>query len=293
MRSLLFVPGDDRRKLDKGLVSGADVLLVDLEDSVAPARKAEGRRVTADFLGEAGALPDRPTLFVRVNDISGPWIGEDLDAVIAAGAEGILLPKCRSGQDVALLSAKIAVREAEGGKPEGLVRIIPIATETADALFAMGTYSGASQRLAGLTWGAEDLAADIGAETNRLPDGGYADPYRLARSLALLAATAAAVPAIDTVFTTFRDEAGLRAECEAARRDGFSAKMAIHPAQVPVINAVFTPDARAITRAKRIVAHFAENPDSGVVGIDGEMIDRPHLRQAERLLARAKAAGAI
>jgi citrate lyase subunit beta/citryl-CoA lyase len=291
MRSLLFVPGDDPRKLEKGLASGADALLIDLEDSVASLRKEAARRTVADFLGQAAATGPRPRLFVRVNDLSGGLVGGDLDAVVPAGAEGILLPKSRSGQDVAFLSAQIAVREAESGLADGAVVIVPIATETAAGLFAMGTYARASRRLAGITWGAEDLAAEIGAETNRLADGSYADPYRLARSLTLLAAAAAEVPAIDTVFTAFRDEAGLKAECEAARRDGFTAKMAIHPAQVATINAVFTPEARAIARARRIVDHFAENPDSGVVGIDGEMIDRPHLRQAERLLTRARAAG--
>jgi citrate lyase subunit beta / citryl-CoA lyase len=286
MRSLLFVPGEDARKLAKGLQSGADVLLVDLEDSVASGRKAEARAITAAFLREFAGLAERPGLFVRVNAFDTEMTDADLDAVIPAGAEGIMLPKSRNGQDVAYLSARIAVREAESGRPDGGVRIIAIATETAGSLFGLGTYAGASQRLAGLAWGAEDLAADLGAETNRRPDGNYADPYRLARTLTLLGANAAAAAAVDTVFTAFRDLDGLRAEAEAARRDGFTAKMAIHPAQVPVINAVFTPGEEAQARARKIVAYFAANPDSGVTAIDGEMIDRPHLRQAERLLAR-------
>jgi citrate lyase subunit beta/citryl-CoA lyase len=286
MRSLLFVPGDDARKLAKGLASGADALLVDLEDSVAPARKAEARGVTAAFLRENVGAPSRPRLFVRVNAFDSGLTDADLDAVVPAGPDGIMLPKSRHGQDIAYLSARIAVREAESDVPDGSLRILAIATETAESLFHLGSYAGASHRLAGLAWGAEDLAADLGAETNRRPDGVYADPYRLARTLTLLGAKAAGVAAIDTVFTALRDLGGLKAEAEAARRDGFTAKMAIHPAQVPVINAVFTPDEAAVARARKIVAHFAANPASGVTAIDGEMIDRPHLRQAERLLAR-------
>jgi citrate lyase subunit beta / citryl-CoA lyase len=290
MRSLLFVPGDDERKLAKGLGSGADALLVDLEDSVAPARKAEGRRIAADFIRQAKSEARRPRLYVRVNAMQTGLTGDDLDAVVAAAPDGVMLPKSQSGDDVKLLSSMIAVREAENALPDGGTRIIPIATETARALFTLGTYAGASRRLAGLTWGAEDLSADLGAETNKLPDGGWTDPYRLARALCLMGANAAEVRAIDTVFTNFRDMDGLRTEAEAARRDGFTAKMAIHPAQVPVINAVFTPTPEMIARSRRIVAVFAENPGLGVVGMDGEMLDMPHLRRAERILAQADAA---
>jgi citrate lyase subunit beta / citryl-CoA lyase len=291
MRSLLFVPGDDERKLAKGLASGADALIVDLEDSVALPRKPEARRLAAAFIADARRAERRPRLYLRINALGSGLANDDLDAVAPAGPDGVMLPKSRSGDDVALLSAKLAVREAESGLPDGSIRIVAIATETAASLFHMGSYAGASHRLAGLTWGAEDLSADLGAEGNRLADGGYADPYRLARSLCLFAATAAEVAAIDTVFTNFRDADGLRAEAEAARRDGFTAKMAIHPAQVGPINAVFTPSLTAIERAKRIVALFAANPDSGVIGLDGEMLDRPHVRRAERILAAAKAAG--
>jgi citrate lyase subunit beta / citryl-CoA lyase len=293
MRSLLFVPGDDEKKLAKGLASGADALLIDLEDSVALARKPEARRITAAFLAEAGKTSNRPRLFVRINDHSTGLVSQDLDAIMPAAPDGIMLPKSQSGDDVSLLSAKLAVREAESGLPDGQTRIIAIATETARSLFHMGTYVGISARLTGLTWGAEDLSADLGAETNRLDDGTYADPYRLARALCLFAAHAAEAQPIDTVYTNFRDLDGLRLECEAARRDGFSGKMAIHPAQVAVINSVFTPTAEAIARARRIVAFFDANPDAGVTGFDGEMIDRPHVRRAERILAAAKAAGVL
>ncbi len=291
MRSLLFVPGDDERKLAKGLGSGADCLLVDLEDSVSPSRKPDARRLTAAFIRDAKQSKSRPRLFVRINGHGSGYLTDDLDGVMPAGPDGIMLPKCQSGDDVSLLSAKLAVREAENTLPDGATAIIAIATETARSLFHMGTYVGVSQRLAGLTWGAEDLSADLGAETNRLSDGSYADAYRLARALCLVAASASEVAAIDTVFTNFRDMDGLRSESEAARREGYSGKMAIHPAQVPVINEVFTPSAAAVERARRIVDLFAAQPDAGVIGLDGEMLDRPHIRRAERILAAAAAAG--
>jgi citrate lyase subunit beta / citryl-CoA lyase len=291
MRSLLFVPGDDEKKLSKALLSGADVLLLDLEDSVSHSRKAIAREITRDLIASAHQLSTRPLLYVRVNAHSSGLTVEDIDAVMKAEPDGIILPKSESGDDVALLSARLAVREAENDLESGHAKIIAIATETAKSIFHMGSYCGISQRLTGLTWGAEDLSADLGAETNRLHSGTYTDPYRLARSLCLFAASAAQVAAIDTVYTNFRDLEGLRAETEAARRDGFSGKMAIHPAQVSIINEVFTPTVDAVARAKKIIEYFAKNPDSGVVGIDGEMIDRPHIRRAERILDAARKAG--
>jgi citrate lyase subunit beta / citryl-CoA lyase len=291
MRSLLFIPGDDEKKLGKGLGSGADVLLIDLEDSVALTRKPEARRLTSAFIAEARKTVVRPRLFVRINAHGTGMVSDDLDAVMPSGPEGIMLPKSQSGEDVALLSAKLAVREAENGLEDGRTEIMPVATETAVSLFHLGSYAGISHRLTGLTWGAEDLSADLGAETNRLEDGRYTDPYRLARALCLFGASAAAAAPIDTVYTNFRDLEGLRRECEAARRDGFTGKMAIHPAQVAVINEVFTPSAATVERARRIVALFAENPGLGVVGLDGEMLDMPHLRRAERILGAARKAG--
>jgi citrate lyase subunit beta/citryl-CoA lyase len=287
MRSLLFVPGDSPRKLAKGLDSGADALIVDLEDSVAADRKDTARKTTLAFLNEVGAVPQRPRLLVRVNGLDTGLIDADLDAVVAGRPDAILLPKAEGGPSVIHLDAKLAAREAIAALPDGAIRIMAIATETAAALFVAGTYAGASRRLAGLTWGAEDRSADLGAETNRDEDGRFTGPFRLARSLCVAAAAAAKVPALDTVFVDFRNAQGLRRECEEARRDGFTGKLAIHPAQVAVINEVFTPSSAEIARAQAVVAAFASTPGVGVVGIDGVMYDRPHLERARRLLARA------
>jgi citrate lyase subunit beta/citryl-CoA lyase len=289
MRSLLFVPGDSARKLEKGLGSGADALIIDLEDSVALAAKPEARRVTAGFLRDAVSQARRPRLFVRVNGLTTGLTDADLDGVMAAGPDGIVLPKAVGGPDVSHLGAKLAVREAEFGLEDGRTRIMAIATENARGIFALGTFAGASHRLVALTWGGEDLSADVGAEGNRNERGEYTDPYRLARALTLFGATAAEVDPVDSVYTNFRDMEGLAAECRDARRDGFAAKMAIHPAQVPVINEAFTPSEEALARARAVVEAFARNPGAGVVGIEGEMLDRPHLTRAERLLARAEA----
>jgi len=286
MRSLLFVPGDSARKLDKGIGSGADALILDLEDSVAPAGKEAARRTTADFINAVRGEAGRPRLFVRVNGLATGLIDHDLDAVMAASPDGIMLPKTVGGPDLSHLGAKIAVREAECGLDDGATTIVAIATENARGVFGLGTLAGASRRLVGVAWGGEDLAADIGAEANRDAGGAYTAPYQLARSLTLLAAAACEVDAIDSVYTDFRDLEGLAAECRDARRDGFAAKMAIHPAQVAVINETFTPTDEALARARKIADLFAASPGVGVVGLDGQMIDRPHLKQAERLLAR-------
>ena len=287
MRSLLFIPGDSPRKLEKGPTSGADALLLDLEDSISTERKAEARATTLAFLKEFAPTPNRPRLFVRVNGLQTGLTDDDLD-VIAGRPDGILLPKAEGGAALIHLDAKLAAREAMHGLPDGHVRILALTTETAKSLFLAGTYAGASARLIGLTWGAEDLSAELGAEANRDAGGNFLDPYRLARSLCLAAAAAAEVQAIDTVYVDFRNAEGLRRETEEARRDGFTAKMAIHPGQVAVINEVFTPTPAAIARAEAIVAAFAAAPGGGVVGIDGVMYDRPHLVRAQQLLTRAK-----
>ena len=287
MRSLLFVPASDPRKLDKGLASGADVVLIDLEDSVALDAKTAARAVMSDFVRAHAGAGDRPRLFVRINGFATGLADVDLDAAVAAGADGIMLPKAGGGMDVTRLDAKIAVAEAVHGIADGRTRIIAIATETAHAVFQAGTYRGASHRLAGLAWGAEDLSADLGAATARGADGHFLDAFRLARTLTLLGAVAAEVAPIDGVFTDFRNLDGLRAECEEAARDGFIAKMAIHPAQVAVINDAFTPSAAAIAEAERIVEAFRAAGDPGVVGLDGVMLDRPHLMRSRRILARA------
>lgn len=290
MRSLLFVPGDSERKLEKGFSSPADVVIVDLEDSVAVANKAAARRIAADFIA-ARRADTRATIYIRVNDLASGLIDKDLAALVSVRPDGIMLPKAGGGHDVQQLSAKLRVCEAEAGLPDGGIKILPIVTETAGAVLATASYTGASARLAGLTWGAEDLSASIGAQTARDAGGRYTDVFRLARALTLLAASSADVVAVDTVYPNFRDAAGFASECAEAERDGFTAKMAIHPDQVPVINAAFTPSREAVERSAAIVAAFAKAGNPGVVSLDGKMFDRPHLRLAERLLARARAAG--
>jgi citrate lyase subunit beta/citryl-CoA lyase len=287
MRSLLFVPADSAKKLDKAMTSGADALIVDLEDSVALDGKARARDSAAAFLRDAIAATPRPYILVRVNGLQTGLIDADLDAVAPAKPDAIMLPKAEGGVAVMHADAKLAVREAVSGLPDGHIKILPIATETAAALFVAGTFAGASTRLNGLTWGAEDLSAELGAHANRDAQGRFLDPYRLARVLCLAGAAAAQVPALDTVYVDFRDGEGFRRECEEACRDGFVGKMAIHPAQVPIINEVFTPSPEALARAQAIVDAFAADPGAGVVGIGGVMYDRPHLARAERLLAGA------
>lgn len=289
MRSLLFVPADSDKKLDKGLASGADALLIDLEDSVATERKAAARAQAAAFLKAHIPTSARPALIVRVNALSTGETDADLAAVVAAKPDAVMLPKAEGAASVQHLDAKLTAQEAVHGLPDGGIKIIPLVTETAASLFLAGTYRNSSKRLTALTWGAEDLSADLGADANRDADGLFLDPYRLARTLCIAGAAAAQVQAIDTVYVDFRNEAGLRRECEDARRDGFIGKMAIHPAQVATINEVFTPSPEAIAKAKAIIAAFDAAPGVGVVGIGGVMYDRPHLRRAQLLLERAKA----
>ncbi len=286
MRSFLFVPADSPKKLDKAMTSSADVLIIDLEDSIALDGKIQARLSAAAFLKDAVAATPRPYLMVRVNGLQTGLTDADLDAIAPARPDAIMLPKAEGGASVAHADAKLAVREAENDLPDGHIKIVPIATETAAALFVAGTFAGASARLIGLTWGAEDLSAELGAHANRDAQGQWLDPYRLARSLCLAGAAAAAVPAIDTVYVDFRNAEGFRRECEDACRDGFVGKMAIHPAQVPIINEVFTPTPEARAQAQAIVDAFAASPGAGVVGIGGVMYDRPHLARAKALLAR-------
>ena len=287
MRSLLFVPADHSRKLEKSLTSGADALILDLEDSVAPERKEAARRQVGEFLTGLKLLSGLPKILVRINPLDSGLAEADLDAVMPHAPGGIVLPKSRTGADVQHLGIKLAVREAEHALQDGTTSIIAIATETAGAMFGLASYAGASRRLAGLAWGAEDLSAALGAETSRRADATYAAPYELARTLTLLGARAAGVEPVDTVFTDFRDEAGLHAECEAARRDGFTCKLAIHPSQIPLINETFTPSAEAVARARAIVDAFFMQDGAGVISLDGQMLDRPHLLRAQGILARA------
>ena len=287
MRSLLFVPADSPKKFAKGMTSGADALIIDLEDSVAPNNKEQARQTALGFLKQAAAEPARPYLVVRVNGLTTGLTDADFDAIAPGRPDAIMLPKAEGGASVVHADAKLAVREAQNGLPDGHIKIIAIATETAASLFVAGTYRGSSARLSALTWGAEDLSADLGAETNRDAEGRYLDSYRLARTLCIAGAAAAGVPAIDTVYIDFRDDVGFRSDCEAARRDGFTARMAIHPAQIPIINAVFTPSAEAVAQAKIIVDAFAANPGAGTLAIEGVMADQPHLLRAKRVLERA------
>jgi citrate lyase subunit beta/citryl-CoA lyase len=291
MRSLLFVPADGGTKLDKAVHSGADAVIVDLEDSIAPEGKRAARAHAADFLEQAVLRDPRPRLLVRVNGLETGLIDADLDAIVPARPDAVMLPKAVGGASVVHADAKLAAREAIAGLPDGHIGILAIATETAAALFGAGSYARASPRLLGLTWGAEDLSAELGAEANRDAEGHFLDPYRLARVLCLAAAAAARVQAIDTIVADFRDLELLRREAAQARRDGFTGKMAIHPAQVAVINEVFTPTAAAVAEARAVISAFERDPGKGAVGIGGVMYDRPHLERARRLLARAMMAG--
>jgi citrate lyase subunit beta/citryl-CoA lyase len=285
MRSLLFVPGDSERKLAKGFASEADVVIVDLEDSVALTNKEAARATAASFIA-AERHTTRARIFVRVNDLSTGLTDDDLAAVVKAAPNAILLPKSNSGRDVQQLSSMLRVHEAEADLEDGAIQIAALITETPGGIFAGGTYAGCSPRLAGLTWGAEDLSAALGARTARDGAGRYTDAFRLARAVTLLAAAAADVPAIDTVFPNFRDMIGFEAECAEAERDGFTAKMAIHPDQVPVINTAFTPSTESLEHATAIIEAFSAAGNPGVVAVEGKMYDRPHLKLAQRLLAR-------
>src|SRR6202047_1647606 len=282
MRSLLFIPADSEKKPAKGFASGADCLILDLEDSVAPEAKEKAREQAFAFLADAVPRSPRPRLYVRVNGLTSGLTEADLSAIMRAPPDGILLPKCLNGAAIQQLGAMLAVKEAEHDLANGATRIIAIVTETAASIFNMGTYAGASQRLEGLTWGAEDLAACLGAETNRGAGGGYSFPYLLARSLTLFAAASAGALAIDAVDGKFRDLAGLRLECEAAKRDGFAGKLAIHPAQIEIINEIFSLSRESLAKARAIVADFEGEPQAGVIGLNGEMLDLPNLTQARR-----------
>ncbi len=288
MRSALFIPGDSEKKLAKGLDCGADCLLLDLEDSVAPNNKEEARSTVADFLRSANDVPDRPRLFVRINAFDTGLTEDDLAAVLAGKPDGVVLPKSQHGQDVTKLDAQLRVHEAQNQLDDGVTRILAIITETAVGTLNAGTYKRSSKRLEAVSWGAEDLSADIGAVRRRHEDGRYTDLFRYARVQTLLGAVAAGVQPLDTVFTDFRDEDGLKKECREAMLDGFTGKLAIHPAQVGVINEVFTPSAEDIAKAQAVVDAFSAAGNPGVLGVDGEMLDRPHLRKAQNLLVRAK-----
>ncbi|HKT73193.1 MAG TPA: CoA ester lyase [Steroidobacteraceae bacterium] len=289
LRSLLFVPGDSEKKMAKSVGLPADGLILDLEDAVAPSRKPEARQLTREYLG---AHPDRSRtrLWVRINPLETPESLPDLAAVMANRPDGIIQPKTRSPDDVIRLSHYLDALETQNGIPLGQTKIIPVATETPQAIFTMGGFSRCGSRLAAITWGAEDLSTAVGAIGNKAPDGNWSQPFQLARSLCIFAASAAGVPALDTLFADTRDTEGLRGACATARRDGFSGKIAIHPGQVVPINEGFTPSRTEVERAQRIVSLFDANPGVGTLALDGEMLDIPHLRQARRTLEIAAAA---
>ena len=292
LRSLLFIPGDSEKKLAKVAGCGADAVILDLEDSVAPAQKADARKRVADFLGTAPRGAGAPRYWVRINPLDSGLLLDDLAQIMPAAPDGIMQPKTNGPACVRQMSHYLDAFEAAGGAPDAATAIIAIATETAIAPFHLGEFAGAGlSRLAGLTWGAEDLATAIAASGNRAANGDWMFTFQMARALCLLAAHASGVQAIETLHADFRDEAGLRASCQAARAEGFSGRLAIHPAQVAIINAAFLPSAAELDHARRIVEAFAANPGVGTIGLDGKMVDIPHLKQAERLLALAHAYG--
>ena len=285
LRSMLFVPGDSEKKLAKGAGVGADALILDLEDAVAASRRPVARGMIAEYLTHA----DRSVceLWVRMNPLDTGDALKDLAAVAKARPDGIALPKCDGPHHVQQVSHCLDVLEVEHGIPLGSIAICAIATETAAAPFTLGQYRGAP-RLRVLTWGAEDLAAAVGASSNKDAQGEYTHTFVLARSLCLLGAHAAQVQPLDTVCPDFRDNARLPRECDEARRDGYLGKIAIHPDQVATINEAFTPSAAEVEHAQAVVDIFRANPDSGALSLNGKMLDMPHLKQAERVLSLAR-----
>lgn len=285
---MLFVPGDSERKLGGVAHIPADALILDLEDSVAESRKPQARALVAEYLaGER--IPGR-SLWIRINPLDTGEAAVDLETLVPLRPDGIVLPKIRSPAELVRLSRQLDKLERDAGITKPVVRLLPIATETPSSVLALGTYSRSSLRLAALTWGVEDLGVALGAETTVDEHGEWLPTYQLVRSLCLLGAADAGVPAIDGVYTSFRDTDGFRRQAQAAKRDGFAGKLAINPAQVAIANAVFVPRADEVEQARRIVAAFEVSPDTGVVALNGRMFDRPHLMRAQRVLEMARQA---
>jgi citrate lyase subunit beta/citryl-CoA lyase len=283
-RSWLFAPGDSQRKMEKATAGAADIVIFDLEDAVAEEQKPKARAMVSAFLN---AQPqDRSRLWVRINPLQGPHALLDLAAVVSARPGGIMLPKVRGRADVEVLDHYLSALEVAAGSERGSTQVIVLVTETAEGMFTTGSYAGAP-RVVAMTWGAEDLADAIGASENRNADGSYGFTYEMARSFCLLGAAAAGVAAIETIHGDFRDEAGLYKRAEQVRRAGYRGMLAIHPAQVEVINRAFTPGAEELAAAQEIVALFAANPGAGTIGYKGAMLDRPHLARAQALLKLA------
>lgn len=289
-RSLLFVPGDSDKKIAKIEGTQADIVILDLEDAVAPSQKPAARQKVREFLA---SHPDRSRtqFWVRINPIDTAESMTDLAAIVGGAPDGIMQPKTRSVDDVIRLGHYLDALEAIHGIEAGRVKILPVATETPEAMFSLGGLVRAGERLYGVTWGAEDLSSAIGATGNKEPDGQWTQPYQLARSLCLFAASAAKVAPIDTLFADFRDDKGLRTSCAQSRRDGFTGRIAIHPDQVAGINESFQPSAAEIEHATRVVNLFRDNPGVAALSLDGQMLDIPHLRQAEKTLARVPKKG--
>jgi citrate lyase subunit beta / citryl-CoA lyase len=283
LRSLLFVPGDSERKFARASDCGADALILDLEDSVAPPHKAAARALVARLIGET---PNRAwSCFVRVNPPDTGLTLDDLAAVVRPGLDALLIPKTDRAGDLEPIGARLDALEKGAGMPQGSVKLASVATETPRAMFTLGSYAPPHSRLIALTWGAEDLSAALGATDNKEADGSWTFPYQLARAQCLFAAAAAEVAALDTVFTNFRDLAALEHDCRRSRRDGFVGRLAIHPDQVAIINRAYAPSEAEIEHARKIVAAFEADPVAGTLGVDGKMVDIPHLKAARKTLA--------
>ncbi len=286
-RSLLFAPGDSQRKIDKAIASAADAIILDLEDAVTPENRPAARALIAETLAAHG--PDSPQrLWVRINPVVTEECLQDLAAVVRPGLAGVMVPKPDSAADVLLISNYLDALEASAGLPRGSIKILSVMTETGKAFLNAQSYGDVSlSRLHGMLWGAEDLSAALGASANTDANGQLSFTYQMARSLCLAAAAASESQAIDTVYTDFKNPDGLAENCRAARREGFLGKIAIHPNQVDIINEAFTPSAAELEFARAVIKAFADNPGKGTVALEGKMLDRPHMVQAERLLAMA------
>jgi citrate lyase subunit beta/citryl-CoA lyase len=283
LRSMLFVPGDSQRKFERASASDADALILDLEDSVALAKKAEARKAVAGIIDDPTARDWR--LFVRINALDSGLALADLAEVVKPGLDAVMIPKGGGGADLLRVGHYLDALEYKAGMTPGVVKVAVVATETPAAMFALSTYAPAHPRLVALTWGAEDLSAALGATTNREPNGAWTFPYELARANCLFAAGAAGAMPIETIFTNFRDADAFEADCRRSRRDGFLGRLAIHPDQVAIINRAYAPTEAEIAFARRVVEAFEANPDAGAIGIDGKMLDFPHLIAARKTLA--------
>lgn len=285
LRSLLFVPGDSERKFARAAATDADALILDLEDAVAESNKLRARGLVREMLDDRAPRPWR--FFVRPNPLASGTLLDDLAAIVRPGLDGLLLPKLDGAHQLAIVGHYLDALEKRAGMEAGSVAIAVVSTETPRAMFNLGSYAPAHPRLVGLTWGAEDLGASLGATGNKGADGSWTFPYQVARAQCLFAAAAAGVAPIDTLYADYRDFAGLAESCRVARRDGFVGRIAIHPDQVATINEAFSPSEADLAQARRIVAAFAADPEAGTIGIDGKMYDAPHLKNALRTLAAA------